>query len=230
MRNATSSSRLAIARELDDTELVSAVLQPLGLALLGRGDFRAAQGHLREGLELAQQLGNPREIAGALNALAQTARAAGDLATAEPLYARVLVIAREAGDVDIIAVSLLNLAMVAIGRESTARARELLLEVLGIVDDSGLKPAAQSLLEVTAGLASARGEWTHAARFFGAANAQTAETGLHRDPADEAFLAPFMASARETLGTASFTAADAEGRALAYDQAIASVRAWLDGG
>jgi len=162
-----------------------------------------------------------------MNGLAQTARAAGDLATAEPLYARVLAIARDAGDADIIALSLLNLAMVAIGRDATARARDLLVEVLRIVDDSGLKPAAQSLLEVSAGLASARGEWRDAACFFGAADAQAAETGLHRDPADEAFLAPFMARAQETLGAAAFAADNAAGRALAYDQAIAGVRAWL---
>ena len=33
---------LAIARELDDKVRISAVLQPLGLALLGGGEVRAA--------------------------------------------------------------------------------------------------------------------------------------------------------------------------------------------
>jgi tetratricopeptide (TPR) repeat protein len=219
---------LAIARNLDDKVRISAVLQPLGLALLGRGEFGSARRHLQEGLELAEQLGTPREIAGALNALAQTARAEGDLATAEPLYARVLSIARQTSDVDIVAVSLLNLAMVATVRNSNGGARDMLVEVLKIVDDSGLKPAAQSLLEVSAGLAAARGEWGVAARFFGAAEAQTAETGLHRDPADEAFLAPFIASAREQLGPDAFAAADAAGRALDFDQAMAELRGWLE--
>jgi tetratricopeptide (TPR) repeat protein len=218
---------LAIARDLDDKGRISAVLQPLGLALLGRGELRAARRHLQEGLELAEKLGVPREVAGALTALAQTARTEGDLATADPLYERVLAIARSAGNMDIIAVSLLNLAMVAVAREANERARELLLEVLEIVDQSGLKPAAQSLLEVSAGLAAARGEWRDGARFFGAAESQTAETGLHRDPADEAFLAPFIARTREHLGAAGFAEADAAGRSLDYAQAIGELRRWL---
>jgi len=36
-----------------------------------------------------------------------------------------------------------------------------------------------------------------------------------------------MARAQETLGAAAFAADNAAGRALAYDQAIAGVRAWL---
>ena len=54
------------------------------------------------------------------------------------------------------------------------------------------------------------------------------ETGLHRDPADEAFLAPLMASARETLDAAACAAADRAGRALDFPQAIAEVRTWLE--
>ncbi|MEO8537654.1 MAG: tetratricopeptide repeat protein, partial [Betaproteobacteria bacterium] len=219
---------LAIARTLDDKVRISAVLQPLGLALLGRGEFASARRHLQEGLELAEELGTPREIAGALNALAQTARAEGDLATAEPLYARVLGIARESSDVDIIAVSLLNLAMVAIVGKSTAAARDMLVEVLRIVDESGLKPAALSLLEVSAGLAATCAQWTRAVRFFGVVEAQMAETGLHRDPADEAFLAPLIESALAHLGAGGFAEASAAGRALTYDQAIAELRAWLE--
>jgi len=219
---------LAIARTLDDKVRISAVLQPLGLALLGLGELAAARERLQEGLGLAEKLGTPREIAGVLNALAQTARAGGDLATAEPLYARVLRIGRESGGVDIIAVSLLNLAMVATGRKSHASAREMLVEVLQIVDESGLRPAAQGLLEVSAGLAASSEEWTQAVRLYGVAEAQTVATGLARDPADEAFLAPLIAMAKENLGADAFASASAAGRALDYDAAIAELRGWLE--
>jgi len=219
---------LAIARATNDNVRVSAVLQPLGLALLGRGEFASARRHLQEGLELAETLGTPREVAGALNALAQTARAEGDLATAEPLYTRVLTIARATGDIDIVAVSLLNLAMVATFRKAHTPARAMLVEVLQIVDESGLRPAAQGLLEVAAGLAASGNEWEQSGRLFGAAEAQTAATGLARDPADEAFLAPLIATARQKLGTDAFTATAAAGRALSYDGAITELRRWLD--
>jgi len=219
---------LSIARALGDNVRVSAVLQPLGLALLGRGEFASARRHLQEGLELAETLGTQREIAGALNALAQTARAEGDLATAEPLYTRVLKIARASGDVDIVAVSLLNLAMVATLGKAHAAARAMLVEVLQIVDESGLRPAAQGLLEASAGLAASNDECEQSARLFGAAEAQTAATGLARDPADEAFLAPLIATARQSLGADAFAVASAAGRALSYDAAIAELRRWLD--
>ena len=42
---------LSIARELGDTKRVEAVLQPLGMACLGRGDVAAARKHLTEALD-----------------------------------------------------------------------------------------------------------------------------------------------------------------------------------
>jgi hypothetical protein len=119
---------------------------------------------------------------------------------------------------------------VAIGQGSGDRVRSRLLEVLAIVEEIGSKPAGVSALEVSAGLAALRREWKQAARFFGAAEAQMEQTGLHRDPADEAFLEPLIATARSTLGSTMFAAAEVAGRVLSYDQVITEARAWLDRG
>ena len=219
---------LAISRGFDDATRIAAVLQPLGLTALGRSDFVRAREYLQEALQLAEKLNSPLEVAAALNALAQVARAEGDLATAEPLYERVLALARELGYREGVAVSLLNLAMVAIGRTAPARARTMLIDVASIVEEIGSRPVGQSLLEVAAGFAAFRGEAERAARLFGAVEAQAAETGLRRDPADEAFLAPFIARARDALGAAAFDAAAAGGAALGREDAIADVRAWLE--
>jgi tetratricopeptide (TPR) repeat protein len=200
----------------------------LAMASLGQGDRATARGHLEEALALARELGNKRQLAAALNGLAQVHRVEGDLDTAEPLYEQMLALARELGDREIIAIGLLNLAMVSIGRGAGDRARGMLLEVLAMAEEIGSKPAGESLLEVSAGLGAMREQWERAARFFGAAEAQTGQTGLHRDPADEAFLAPLIAKAREALGAAEFAAAESAGRALAYDEAMAEARAWLE--
>ena len=69
----------------------------------------------------------------------------------------------------------------------------------------------QSLFEVSAGLASLRGESTRAARFYGAAESLTAQTGIRRDAADEAFLAPHIAKARRALGESAFDADEVSG-------------------
>jgi hypothetical protein len=73
-----------------------------------------------------------------------------------------------------------------------------------------------------------RTEWPRAARLFGAAEAQLAQTGLHRDPADEAFLAPLIQQARDALGAEAFDLAATSGRALGYEDAIAEARSWLE--
>lgn len=218
---------LEIAREIASAERIVAVLQLLGMSSLGQGEPATARSYLEEGLSQARKLGDKMQLAAALNGLAQIHRIEGRLDRAEPLYEEFLRLARELEDQENIAVALLNLAMVSIGRNEQDAARRMLSDVLQIVQQTGSKPAGQSMLEVSAGLASVSREWERAARFFGMAEAQTEVTGLQRDPADEAFLAPLVANARAALGEAAFTAAEGAGRALSYAEAIEETRGWL---
>ncbi len=218
---------VAIGREIGNRACVEAALQPLGSVCLANGDLVSARRHLEEAIALARELDNRRELSAAINAMAQLHRVEGALDAAEPLYEEVVAYARELGDNESVAVALLNLSMVAISRGSTEKARKLLLDVLAIAVDIGSKPAGQSALEVSAGLAASCDDWAHAARFFGAAEAQMKTTGIHRDPTDEAFLKPWVARARSALGSENFADAEAAGRALRYDEAIDDVRQWL---
>ena len=222
------SDSLAVARAIGDTTRVAAALQPLGMACLGQGDLATARGHLEEALALARGLGNKRGLAAALNALAQLRRVEGALEAALPLYEQMLTLARELGDREIVAIGLLNLAMVAIGGSANERARDMLIEVLDIAAEIGSKPAGQSVLEVCAGWDALRGEWLRSARLYGAAEKQTRQTGLHRDPADDAFLAPLIARTRDALGAVAFAAAEAGGGELSYDDAMIEARAALE--
>ncbi|HEU0202788.1 MAG TPA: tetratricopeptide repeat protein [Burkholderiaceae bacterium] len=218
---------LSIARELGDTALVASILQPLGMACVGLGDLKNARIHSEEAVALARKLGQKRSLAAALNALAQLYRIEGNLAAAEPLYADVVALARELGDRESIAIGLLNLAMVSIGRGAPAGTNELLLEVLSIAVEIGSKPAAQSAIEVCAGVAAHSKDWEHAARFFGAAEALTAQTGLRRDPVDDAFLTPLIDRTRQALGEAVFDVYEMEGRDCHLEKALTVVKTWL---
>ncbi len=218
---------LAIAREIGDAKWIAGVLQPLGMANLGKGDTAAARENFEEALALAQVLGNKRELAAASNALAQVHRMEGRFDAAQPLYENVVALARELGDQESIAIGLLNLAMVSVGRGTSDRAHAMLIEVIAIAGRIGSRPVAQSALEVCSGLAAACRDWTLAARLFGAAEAQTAQTGLQRDAADEAFLAPLVAQARQALGAEGFAIVEAQGRALRSDDALAQALIWL---
>ncbi len=217
---------LAIAREMGDVRSAADILQPLGLALLGLGDRPGARAAYEEALDLARRHAGRRDVAAALNALAQFHRIEGALDVAEPLYEQVVAMLREIGDRESTALALLNVAMVYIGRGQGASARKALVEVDAIAGEIGSKPVGQSLIEVCAGLASFERDWARAARLFGAAESQNALTGMHRDPADEAFLGPHIAAAQASLG-AGFSAAVGEGRLVPYADALADVRRWL---
>jgi predicted ATPase/class 3 adenylate cyclase len=218
---------LAIARELSDRAHVARVLQPLGMAAFGRGDRSAARSHMEEAVKLAREIGDKRELAAALNGLAQLHRIEGELDPAEPLYAQVVELGREVGDRESVGIGLLNLAMVAIGRGLSDRAQAILIEAVDIAVDTGSKPLGQSTFDVCAGFAASLGEPKLAARLFALAQSQTVETGLQRDPADEAFLMPLIDRAREALGTPAFEAAQRAGRDLTYEAGLAELKRWL---
>lgn len=220
---------LAIVHEIGDEWLSASITTTLALATLGQGDRAAARGYFDEALVLSQKSGNQRELGCALNGLAQLERMEGALDAADALYRQSLKLIRELGDRETEALILLNLAIVAIGRRSGVQARQILHDVLAISVEMQSKPTGQCVLDVCAALAALNGEWTRAARFFGIVEAQTEQTGYHRDPADEAFFAPTITEARDRLGAETFNGAAAEGRALSYDEAIEEAGAWLAG-
>jgi hypothetical protein len=144
------------------------------------------------------------------------------------LYESMVALAREIDDHETIAIGLLNLAMVSICQGESARARERLFEAIRIVESTGSRHVGQSVLEVSAGLAVLEEEWYSAARFVGAAESQASRTGLHRDPADEAFLAPRIERTKGQLNAGEFAAGLAEGLAIAQEVAVAQARQWLE--
>ena len=218
---------LAIGRELGNGKAIAAALTLLGNLSLRRGDLVMARERLQESLDKAREVGDVYRVAFALNALAEMHRAGGDPQSAQPLYEQALALQREQGNRHSCAIILVNLALVAIARGSTEHARELLLEALTIANDVGSKRAGQIVFEVSAGLEALRGQWARAARLYGAAEAQRKQMKSQREPADEAFLAPVMARAREALGAGAFAAEEAAGLALSYDEAAAEALSCL---
>jgi len=218
---------LAIARELGDRGSIAMALQPLAMTASGLGDHAAARVYVEEAVELARGLGDKRELATAINGLAQIHRIEGSLDLAEPLYEQVVGLARDIGHREAVAIGLLNLAMVWIGRGSGEPALGALAEAVSLARTLASKPVGQGALDVATGLASMREEHELAARWFGSAQAQMAQTGLQRDPTDQAFLVPLVGRSRIALGDTAFATAEHVGSALGYEEAIEEVGAWL---
>jgi predicted ATPase/DNA-binding winged helix-turn-helix (wHTH) protein len=215
---------LAIAREIGASEAYA--LQPLGLACLSLGDLGAARGHLERAVAMARDSGRDREIAAALIALANVCRLEADPDAAAALYDEALACARRAHDRETIAITILNLAVVAHRHTIAARAA-LVRDALDISDELGSRYAGQIALDVCVGLSALAGEPESCARFLGATEALAARTGLHRDAADDAFVAPLVQHARDACAPKRFPAEQAAGRALAYEEAVLEARAWL---
>ena len=55
------------------------------------------------------------------------------------------------------------------------------------------------------------------------------QTGMRHEPVDEAFIASWIATSREAMGAAAFDAAEATGKALSYDAALAEMGRLLRG-
>jgi len=220
---------LAIARRLGNQRSIAAILQPLGMAAFAQGEPAIARACLEEALAMARQRDDPRELAAALNALGQLLLIEGRNAGAAGLFSQALQIAADLGDRESIAVALLNVAMVSLEPESVAACRRQVAEALAIAEELRSSRLAQSVLEVCAGLASAGGDWMHCALFVGAAEERARKTGLRRDPADEAFLAPHVEIARRGFGAEAFAAQEAAGRLLAAGAATELARSWLRG-
>ncbi len=218
---------LSIARELGDGERAAMALLSLGEQFYAQRKLPDARRHMEEALPLARRLEQKIPLVAVLMTLAELNRLERDPETAESLYLESLALARELGDLGDIIICLVNLASVSIARGVGERSRGMLIEALALVEETGSKPLGASVLQISAGLAAFFGAWGRAARHYGMANAQLEQIGLRPDPADEAFLAPLIAKARDALGEAVFVAAAAAGRTLSYDAALAEARAWL---
>ena len=209
---------LAIAREVGDGTRTAAALLPLGTALESLGELQAARAAKEEAVALIQRLGNPRQLAVALNNLAQLHRLTGDFAAARPLLLQVLDIVRSLGDHDTEAAALLNLAMLDMALGEQASGQQHLRQAAALCQGQDAPALWQCLLEVVAALGVARGNVERAALLFGAAHHKATISGLRRDAADQAFLAPFLHAAEQSLG--------AQGWAQAH--AAAAHRPWAE--
>ncbi|HYR00655.1 MAG TPA: adenylate/guanylate cyclase domain-containing protein [Casimicrobiaceae bacterium] len=218
---------VAIAEEIHAVGRAAAAHLILGYACEALGDRAAAGTNFQASAALAREMGDKARLSFALNALAGHYSEVNDFDAAEPLFEESLSLARDADDPESVAISGANLARLVVERGDTERARALLAEAAAIARDIGSMRCAHDALEVSVGLAVLCGQWAEAARFAGAVQALMEETRLHRTPADDAFFAGQLAKARAALGDDAFAAAEADGQALPYAQALDEAQAWL---
>ena len=219
---------LELARAADSAPLCCTALNHRAQAFFATGQPSCAIRDYEEACDIARRLGRHTTLGGALNGLAEVHRSLGRFTEAEAFYEEAVAVGRALRSPGSTAPPLGNLVRVLIATGKLARARSLLLECLTIVAAAGLKAMIEQLFEVGAGLAATQGDHLRAARFCGASLALLHAAGRHREPVDEAFIAPLLARSRAALGNDVFAAAQAAGRALSVEASTAELRQWLD--
>ena len=213
---------LELAERVGDRRTLAAALQPLGLAAMGEGDRAAARAYLEQAVTLARTR-DPREVAAALSALALLLRLEGRTAEARKSYEEMLEISRDLGDRESEVIVLINRALIAMDAGELGPAHADLADALELAAPLASPRIDQCLLDTCAALAAIDGDAPRAARLFDAAESCARETGMRRDPADEAFLAPLAARARAALGEEHRPAAAAAPRS----EVLREAREWV---
>jgi len=227
--NSCAERSLAICRSLDDAASIARALSAVGSSLHAKGELLRAIASFQEACDLARAQNKPQSLGFALTGIAEVHRELGNLAEAEPFYEEALTLARAREDARATAIGLGNLASLWIMGGQLDRARAALRESMELRTATNSKAVVECQLDVVAALAAASASHAAAARFHGATVTRLRESGFCHDPADEAFITGWMARSREALGAAAFDAAEAEGEALNYEEAMAEMERWLSG-
>jgi non-specific serine/threonine protein kinase len=215
---------LASWRRLGDRRGMAEAMIHLGQLAIGRGQLDQAAALAGEALALARTIDDPVMIAGATANLAQVARGQGAAERARELMEWAVASFRRVGFGWGIAWALGFLAEMARDRGEPAEAIALHAERARLYWEEGDRWAVAETLQAAAAAAAAAGQFTTAARQFGAAEAVRA--GLALPPAP---LPPDVASAvaasRAALGERTFQAAQLAGQMLSAEQAAAELTA-----
>jgi ATP/maltotriose-dependent transcriptional regulator MalT len=210
---------------MDDAWGAAFTLTSLGRLALEDGEYAMARRHYAEGLAARRRLGTHMAmrfpIAVSLISLGEAACCAGDDDEAAALFEEALALSRELGSKPHIAWALHNLGRLALRRGDDGRAAACFGESLRLAQAAGQPQRVAAALAGMAGVLAARSEATRAARLAGAAQAQYEALRLALHPADRRDHAQRAAAVQQALGEEAFAAAQAAGRAMPLDEAVA---------
>ncbi len=217
---------LAFHRELGDQRGLADALDSLGDAAYFGGDFAQAQLLHAENLALRRAMRDPWGVAMSLNSLGWVAIGLEEHDRAADLLEEALTLVRDIGDQRGIAMILGSRGLLALARHDGP------LAIMDLTASLQLFAELSNRLDITLsliGLAAAaglQGQDAAAARLYGAAERQ-AETGDWdlETLLWQRYYAPHLSAARDRLGIVAWTIAQAAGRTLPPETAIAEALA-----
>ena len=211
---------LELYRELGDPTGIARAIGELGSVAYSEGDYDRAAALYEESAELFRRAGDRSRLASVLANLGAIANVQRDYEGGRRLMEEAVAIHREFDAKDDVALTLHNLGRVALHQGRYADAAELLRESLTLSSELRFKEMIAYGLEAVSELAAAADATERAAQLLGAADGLLDETGVVFDTDERETYEQTVESLSARLGTKTFDAKRAEGRALALERAI----------
>jgi predicted ATPase/class 3 adenylate cyclase len=212
---------LAVCRETSDKPRTARVLAELGGVAVAEGDYERARTVYEESIAVFRDAGDLRALTVTLSNLASVANLQGEYERGSRLAQEALVLSREHGQKESISVVLHNLGRAALRQHRCDEARELLAESLETAEALGFKEIIAYCLAGFAEIAAAAERWEEAARLIGAAEVLLEQLGIPLGPEERDGYEATVALLETQLRPDELAAANAAGRALGTEQAIA---------
>jgi tetratricopeptide (TPR) repeat protein len=196
----------------------------LGHTALSRGDFESAASYLEKALPLFDRTREENQSSMTRVSLGTVFLVQGDADSATPMFEEGLAIARRIEDRFSSYIALYNLAQVGFARGDYDGAATWLEQGIALSKQVRDQANLAYFSEALAVVAGERGELERSARLFGAAEGLLEAVGA---PVysfylpDRSLYERTKASVGSTLGEPSFERAQAEGRAMTFEEAVA---------
>jgi tetratricopeptide (TPR) repeat protein len=211
---------LALFRELGDLYGVHECLIRLGQLAIRQGEFETARDWLEEGMELGWSLAT-RGIVYDIIQLGDLAFWQGSYGKARAYYDESLALAQETGEIWSNSWILVRLGYVSLRQGHLEQARTLFDKSQLLFVEEDLKIGVAFALEGLASLSVVDGQSVCAAQVFAWADMVRETVGNFRPPIEQAAVDHDLATIRLQISDTAFADAQARGRAMAMDMAVA---------
>ncbi len=215
---------LELARRAGDADCIAHALYGLGLLALEDQDLQTARSWMEEALSLYLKIDNPQDASTVRSSLGTLLLIQGNHDRAAAMMEEGLSLARGLGDRLSINTALYNLGQVAQARGDHELAARMFKEGVELSEEMGDRSYLSYFLEGLAVVAGVRGEAERSARLFGTVERllRTVGAPVYGSYNPNRFLYErTKAAVRSRLWESAFEEAQAEGRAMTLEQAVA---------
>ena len=217
----TIEESVALWREQGDLWGLAEALQYLGLVAYRLGDYKKAYSLTEESLTIRRRLGDKQSIAYSVHNLGVFTLAQGDTDRARPFFMQDLVLFQEVGDRSGTALALQYQGLLALLQNDDVQAQTFLEQGLALARETGPRWFSGNYMLWMAGIAVNRGQLERATRLCSAAKDKLANSASFWDAFERGYYERIVGLARTSLGEEAFALAEAEGKAMTIEQAIA---------